>query len=95
MHEVLTIWLADNGISPAYLALSALLSGTGLIVLVSAIGYYLAKHQVLELVHKLVVNTRNTWDDLLIEHQVFSRIALLVPFLLVLFLELFLFYLDM
>jgi miniconductance mechanosensitive channel len=63
-----------------------LLAGSGLIVIISAISYYLAKHQVLVLVHKLVVNSRNTWDDLLIEHRVFSRIALLVPFLLILFL---------
>ncbi|WDE05523.1 mechanosensitive ion channel family protein [Thalassomonas viridans] len=86
MHQVLTMWLADNGVSPAYLALTALLAGTGLILLISAIGYYLARHQVLVLVHKLVVGSRNNWDDLLIEHQVFSRIALLVPFLLLLFL---------
>ncbi|WDE11732.1 mechanosensitive ion channel family protein [Thalassomonas haliotis] len=86
MHQVLTMWLADNGVSPAYLEISALLAGTGLILLISAIAYYLARHQVLVLVHKLVIGTRNDWDDLLIEHQVFSRTALLVPFLLLLFL---------
>ncbi|WDD98990.1 mechanosensitive ion channel family protein [Thalassomonas actiniarum] len=86
MHEVLTMWLADKGVSHAYLPLTVLLGGSGLILLISAIGYYLAKHQVLVLVHKLVLGTRNSWDDLLIEHQVFSRIALLVPFLLLLFL---------
>ena len=86
MHEVITSWLADNGVSPVYLELSALLAGSALILLLSAVGYYLARHQVLVLVHKFVAGTRNSWDDLLMEHKVFSRIALLVPFLLLLFL---------
>lgn len=86
MNELLALWLAEKGVASGYLSTATLLTGTGIILLISAISYYLAKHQVLVIVHKVVVHSRNTWDDLLIEHHVFSRIALLIPFLLILFL---------
>ena len=86
MSELISTWLSNQGVAPAYLATSTIFAGCLLILVISAIGYYLTKYQVLVVVHKLVARTKNTWDDLLLEHNVFSRFALLIPLFLLLFL---------
>jgi miniconductance mechanosensitive channel len=86
MSELINTWLNNQGIAQAYLPLSTLLVGCLAIIIIATLGYYLAKHQVLVFVHKVVIRTKNTWDDLLIECNVFSRFAFLIPLLLLLFL---------
>jgi miniconductance mechanosensitive channel len=86
MSEHINIWLNNQGIEQAYLAMGTIIVGCLLIFIISALGYYLAKHQVLVLVYKIVSRTKNTWDDLLLEQNVFSRFAFLIPLLLLLFL---------
>ena len=86
MNELISTWISNQGIAQGYLAMSTLLVGCLIILIISSIGYYLAKYQVLVFVHKFVIKTKNTWDDLLIEHNVFSRFAFLIPLLLLLFL---------
>ncbi|MFT5295640.1 MAG: miniconductance mechanosensitive channel [Colwellia sp.] len=86
MSELISTWISNQGIAQGYLAMSTIGVGCLIILVISSIGYYLAKHQVLVFVHKLVMKTKNTWDDLLLEHNVFSRFAFLIPLLLLLFL---------
>jgi miniconductance mechanosensitive channel len=86
MSELISTWLNNQGIAQAYLAMSTLVVGCVLIFIISALGYYLAKHQVLVFIQAVVSKTKNTWDDLLLEHNVFSRFAFLIPLLLLLFL---------
>jgi miniconductance mechanosensitive channel len=82
MHEHLTLWLSQQGISQDYLTLSALMLGMGLILLLGSLAYYLTKHQLLALIHKIAIESENTWDDLFVEQKVFSRMALLLPLIL-------------
>ncbi|NQZ21374.1 MAG: mechanosensitive ion channel family protein [Colwellia sp.] len=86
MSELISTWLNNQGIAQDYLPLSTLLFGCLAIIIMMALGFYIAKHQVLIILHKIVTRTKNTWDDLLIEYNVFSRFAFLVPLLLLLFL---------
>jgi miniconductance mechanosensitive channel len=86
MNELISAWLTQKGISAPYLAITTTLSGTLFIFIVSAISYYIVKHQILKLVSKIIRRTTNTWDDLLLEHRVFTRLVLLVPFIVILFL---------
>jgi miniconductance mechanosensitive channel len=86
MNELISLWLSEQGVSSDYLASSASAVGIGLILLIASVSYYLAKHQVLTLVHKLIINSKNTWDDALIEHKVLIRMTLLIPLVLILFL---------
>jgi miniconductance mechanosensitive channel len=86
MSELINTWLSNQGVPTNYLAMSTLILGSLLILILSSLGYYLAKHQVLVVVHKIVMKTKNTWDDLLIDHEVFARFAFLIPLLLLLFL---------
>jgi miniconductance mechanosensitive channel len=86
MNELISLWLGEQGVSSKYLESSAIAVGFGLILLIASVSYYLTKHQVLTLVHKLIINSKNTWDDALIEHNVLSRMTLLLPLVLILFL---------
>ena len=86
MQAIITSWLTEQGISAPYIALSTAIIGFMLILILCSISFYIAKNYVLLFIHKLIAASKNTWDDLLFDHQVFSRIALLVPFVLLLLL---------
>lgn len=86
MQAIITSWLTEQGVNASYIALSTAAIGCTIILLLCSMSFYLTKHQVLVIIHKLITASKNTWDDLLFDHQVFSRIALLVPFVLLLLL---------
>jgi len=86
MNELISLWLSEQGVSATYLVSSAIAVGIGLILVIASVSYYLAKHQILTLVHKVIIKSKNTWDDALIEHNVLTRMTLLLPLLLILFL---------
>ena len=86
MNELINTWLIEQGVSNKHLEMSAMAVGLLIIVLVSTISYYIAKNQIVKVAHKLIVKTKNTWDDALIEHKVLMRLTLLLPFILILFL---------
>jgi miniconductance mechanosensitive channel len=86
MNELITAWLLEQGVSDKHLETSAIAAGLLIIASVSVLSYYIAKNQILKVAHKLIVKTKNTWDDALIEHKVLIRFTLLLPFILILFL---------
>jgi miniconductance mechanosensitive channel len=86
MIAILSSWLTEQGVSPENLAISTQLLGCTIIFILCSIAYYLAKHQLLRAVQKLVKHSRNTWDDLIFEHQVFTRLASFIPLVLFWFL---------
>jgi miniconductance mechanosensitive channel len=86
MNTWLNQVLIQLGISTPYIPLVSQLVGVIAIMMICATSYYLAKHQLFGLLQKMIVASRNTWDDLLIEHKVLSRIAWLLPLLMLLLL---------
>ncbi len=86
MNELITNWLMDLGVSSSYLEMSAVGIGLLIILFFSTLSYYIAKNQILNLAHKVIIKTKNTWDDALIEHNVLTHLTSLLPFILVLFL---------
>jgi len=86
MNELISIWLSEQGLSANYLVSGTIAVGLGLIFLVAGLSYYIAKHQILKLINKVIIKSKNTWDDALIEHNVLNRMTLLLPLLLILFL---------
>lgn len=86
MDTIITDWLLAQGLPAQYLALSTSVVGALLILVFASIGYYIAKHKILFIVNKVVLSTQNTWDDQLLEQKVFTRIALLIPIIIILFL---------
>ncbi|HHV43538.1 MAG TPA: mechanosensitive ion channel [Firmicutes bacterium] len=49
------------------------------LLLVSIIGHLLVRRYVISFLHKMVVQTRITWDDICVEHGVFNSLTPLVP----------------
>lgn len=86
MNEFISLWLSEQGVSANYIASGTIAANIGLILLIAGISYYLVKHQLLKLMNKLIVHSKNTWDDALMEHGVVSRLTSLLPVILVLFL---------
>ncbi|UUO23648.1 mechanosensitive ion channel family protein [Colwellia sp. M166] len=86
MQEIIAFWLTEQGLPTAYSSLGVSIIGLVLILLFCSISFYIAKNYVLLFIHKLTIASKNTWDDLLFDHQVFSRISLLVPLVLLLLL---------
>ncbi len=86
MNEVMTTWLIEQGVNSNYLDITATGIGLVIILLLSVASYYIAKNQIIDLVHKVIAKTKNTWADALIEHNVLTRLTLLLPFIIVLFL---------
>ncbi len=86
MKEFISAWLVEQGVNQTYLSFTTEAVSSIIVFLLCGLSYYLAKHQVLAVVHRIVAASRNEWDDMLIEHKVFTRIALLFPFIVLLFL---------
>jgi len=87
MNELFSHWLVEQGINSEYLASIMLGTGFLLIFILASLSFYLAKFQLLKIVKRLIAKSKNTWDDALIEHNVLSRMTLLLPLVLVLFLS--------
>ncbi|MBL4899612.1 MAG: mechanosensitive ion channel family protein [Colwellia sp.] len=86
MNELIKTWLIEQGVSSSYIETSAISIGLFLIFSISIISYYLAKNHLLQMVNKLILKTKNTWGNALIEHKVLNRLIVLLPFILVLLL---------
>ncbi|TKB45423.1 mechanosensitive ion channel [Thalassotalea mangrovi] len=71
--------MVEQGLPMHYVEPVSLGIGLTVLLVLCWIGFYVAKHQVLNFVHKMVSKSANTWDDLLVQHNVFSRAAWLVP----------------
>jgi miniconductance mechanosensitive channel len=86
MSELVKTWLTELGVNSSYIETSTITIGFSLILFISTISYYLTKNYLLKVVTKLTLKTENKWDDALIEHKVLSRLTVLLPLILVLFL---------
>jgi miniconductance mechanosensitive channel len=87
MHELITNWLTSQNVDSVYLHIVANVIGVIIVLTISSIAYYVARHQLLKVVNIVILKTKNTWDDALIEHDVLSRVTLVLPFILILFLS--------
>ena len=86
MSELISNWLIEQGISASHVKNSAIGIGLVIIFIAASISHYLAKHRILKVITALIKKSKNTLDDALIEHNVLNRVALLLPFVLILFL---------
>lgn len=86
MSAIISQWLSSLGVSDTYIvAISALVGALGLLA-IAMLCYYLVKYRIVMALKNIVEQSKNTWDDLFVTHQVFTRIAQLIPFILLLFL---------
>jgi len=79
MLEVLRNWIVDQGLE---LTVADILSRGLILVLIlilSFVAYFVAKHFILKGVAAIISRTATQWDDMLLKKKVFSRIAYLAP----------------
>jgi len=86
MNDLITTWLLAQGVNNKHLEMSVMIVGLFIIIMIAVVSYYIAKNKLLKTAHKLIIRTKNTWDDALIEHEVLIRLTLLLPLILILFL---------
>ena len=73
MQDIITSWLTAQGVHESYLTLSSVIIACLIILVFCSISFYIAKNYVLVFIHKLTTASKNTWDDLFFDHQVFAR----------------------
>ncbi len=86
MNQYILQWLSTNGVPEQHLNLAATITGIVLMIVASSLCYYLVKHRLVAMINAVISRSKNTWDDLLMNHNIFKRIAGLTPTILVLFL---------
>lgn len=86
MVNTIESWLTKQGIADTYLSQLSALIGVVAMLIICSLSYYLFKTQLLAIVKKIIIRSKNEWDDLLLNHDVFTQVALLVPLIILLFL---------
>ena len=73
--NTITSWLEKIGFSPAVASKTAGISDFLLVLFIGVIIYYISKVIILRILKRIALRTANNWDDALIEHKVFQRMA--------------------
>lgn len=80
---IVSKWLIKLGFSPETASKTAGISDF-ILVLVSCVAfYYISKFIINRVLKRIAARTASNWDDVLIEHKVFQRMAFLVPGILI------------
>ena len=74
--EIIQHWLHINS---SY----AQLIGFAGVFIAAILIYLIAKFVILFIIEKLIKKTRTKWDDALVEHKVFKKLIILIPFLII------------
>lgn len=72
-------WLTDLGLSGSFLNFAQVALIVVALVLICFISDFIARKLVLSLVERIIRKTKNTWDDVLVEKNVFGNVAHNVP----------------
>ncbi|MFH2005464.1 MAG: mechanosensitive ion channel family protein [bacterium] len=78
-------WLRGLGLGPETTLVLTWVSIGGGIVVLSFLANYLAQKVILVALGRIAKKSKTTWDDVLVEHQVFTRLSHLAPALVVYF----------
>jgi len=81
--RTVTIWLIKLGFSPETASKTAGISDFILVLISCVAFYYISKFIINRVLKRIAARTASNWDDVLIEHKVFQRMAFLVPGILI------------
>ena len=79
MLEIIRDWIIGQGLDLSAANLLARALVFVLILIVSVIAYWLAKHFILKGLAAIISRTATQWDDMILKEKVFSRLAHLAP----------------
>lgn len=74
-RQTLTEW----GLGEKWATYSADFSSVFILLAVTTVIYYILKYIIQRILKRLIARSRSQWDDYLYEHKVFSRLAMIVP----------------
>jgi miniconductance mechanosensitive channel len=77
--RTITAWLIKLGLTPETASKTAGISDFLMVVLIGVIIYYISKFIIIRVIKRIAVRTASNWDDALLEHKVFQRMAFLIP----------------
>lgn len=83
LAELIESWLAAFNIGAESSSVFARIILAMSVLFVSFIAFYISRRIVRGTVHQLIRRTRFTWDDTLLENQLFMRLTLIVPALII------------
>lgn len=76
-------WLTRMGIPAETAQKTAGISDFLMVLVLCVLFYYISKFFILRVLKRIAARTASQWDDILIEHKVFQRMAFLVPGILI------------
>jgi miniconductance mechanosensitive channel len=75
----LKAWLAGQGLTEMHAEIAVALGATVTLLFVAALAHMVTRRIVERFAHAAAARTKSTWDDALVDSAVFSRLAHLVP----------------
>jgi len=79
MGQIIKKWLISIGLSVDWAENLTNLTDFVIVVISSIIAYYIAKLIIVHIIKRLALKTASNWDDIMLEHKVFNRMAFLIP----------------
>ena len=86
INTILLDWLTSTGLSHANASLLQETIGVFVILIISVLGFFIAKFLIIRTLHLVVARSKNQWDDILAEKRVFVKLAYLAPAIIINFL---------
>lgn len=83
MLDILRSWIIDQGLDLPMADILARSLIFVLIIILSLIAYFVAKHFILKGLTAIISRTTTQWDDMMLKKKVFNRLAHLAPAMLV------------
>jgi len=72
-------WLVESGMSGTVVLWITIAAGLFVTVVLALLANFITKFVILRIVHHFIKRSRTTWDDVLIEKKVFSKLSHLAP----------------
>lgn len=79
MGQIIKEWLISIGLSGNWAENLTNLTDFVIVVISSIIAYYIVKLIIVHIIKRLALKTASNWDDIMLEHKVFNRMAFLIP----------------
>ncbi len=83
INTILLDWLTSTGLSHANASLLQETIGVFVVLIISVLGFFIAKFLIIRTLHLVVARSKNKWDDILAEKRVFVKLAYLAPAIII------------
>lgn len=86
INAILFDWLTSTGLSHENASILQETIGILVVLIISVLGFFIAKFLIIRTLHLVVARSKNKWDDILAEKNVFVKLAYLAPAIIINFL---------